>query len=163
MKRKILRALRRLGGSRISRLSTLALVVVFGGMAVWAYADSEPIARVEIYTAAIMFVPVGPGENHLLTVSGNNGVYFQKEFSPGQIPSFALITEEGLVPDGRYRYELRTQPDIGREELKEAELAGDARRLEEISRMVQEQVRVQTGSFVIADGVVVLPEADEDF
>jgi len=162
MKRKIVQALIRLRGDNIIILGTLELVIVFGGMAVWAYADSEPIARVEVYTAAIMFVPVVPGENHLLTISGNNGLYVQKEFSPEQIPSFALITEEGLVPDGSYRYELRTQPDIGREELKEAELAGDSRRIEEISRMVQEQVRVQTRWFEIAGGVVVLPEKDED-
>jgi len=101
------------------------------------------------------------GQPATLTVAGE-GVYVQIDFAAGETPWMALFDEDGNpFPDGNYKYELRTQPFINTAALKEAEEMDDDRTVEEISRMEQEQMKVQAGSFEIVGGGLVLHETGQ--
>lgn len=95
------------------------------------------------------------GQPATLTVAGE-GVYVQIYFAAGETPWLAPFDENGNpFPNGNYKYELRTQPAIDTAALREAEKMGDDRTVEEISRMEQELMEVQTGSFEIIEGLIV--------
>ena len=73
----------------INRMTVAALVILFAASWAWGDTTAEPIATVEVDASEIAFVPVGQGENHMLSVSGDNGVYYQEEFIIGEVPVFS--------------------------------------------------------------------------
>jgi hypothetical protein len=114
----------------------------------------------EVVASELTFAATGQAAT--LTVAGE-GVYLQIHFAAGETPWLALFDEDGNpFPDGNYKYELRTQPFINTAALKEAEEMGDDRTVEEISRLEQEQMKVQTGSFEIVGGAIVPHEIGQD-
>jgi len=114
----------------------------------------------EVVASELTFAATG--QPATLTVAGN-GVNVQINFAAGETPWLAPFDEDGNpFPDGNYKYELRTQPSINTAALKEAEEMDDDRTVEEISRMEQEQMEVQTGSFEVVGGSVVPHERGED-
>jgi len=103
-----------------------------------------------------------------LTVIGPDGFSFTKEFKSGNSPEFKLTSGKGeRLTDGQYTWELRVTPNIS-DETKRA--LKDAREKDN-SADVQRDLRrrgalppslVQSGSFLIANGSVILPGATEE-
>ena len=105
----------------------------------------------------LIFSATGPAN---LTVAGE-GVYVQINFAAGETPWLAPYDEDGNpFPDGNFKYELVIQPIIDTEALQEAVALGDDRTVEEISRMEREQMKIQTGSFEIIEGSIVMHEPE---
>ena len=102
------------------------------------------------------------GQPATLTVGGE-GVYVQINFAAGETPWFAPFDENGNpFPDGNFKYELRTIPEVDQAAVEEAYRNGDEQRLAQIRRAEREQVRVQSGSFEIVGGGLVLRERSRE-
>ena len=137
---------------------TLSLIVIIGSAATIVYGADEPVANVSFGSSEIFFDPVLTGENLSLTVGGGGGLYVQMDFYAGETPFF----QTSSLPDGNYKYELRTIPETNLEALAEAEQNGDTQRVREISRTEQEQMIVQSGGFQIENSVIIPPSHEED-
>ena len=137
---------------------TLTLIIIIGGAATIAYGADEPVANVSMSSTEIFFDPVLTGENLALTVGGEGGLYVQMNFKAGESPTF----QTGSLPDGNYKYELRTIPATDLEALAEAEQNGDVQSIAEISRTEQEQMMVQSGGFQIENGAIIIQSVEED-
>jgi hypothetical protein len=103
-----------------------------------------------------------------LTVIGPDGVSFSKEFKSGNSPEFKLIEAKGeRVPDGQYTYELRVTPIISAEVKEALKAAREKDNAAEVQREMRKrgalpaQAAVQSGSFLIVNGSVVLAGASE--
>jgi hypothetical protein len=143
--------------SNLSALCTFALIITLGGAGTLSYGADGPLANVQSSSSQIFFDPVLANENLSLTVGGEGGFYAQRDFNAGETPSF----QTGSLPDGNYKYELRTIPETDLEALAEAEQNGDEQRIAEITRAEQEQMIVQSGGFQIVDGVIVQNDVDQ--
>jgi len=139
-------------------LCTLSLIIILGGAATIAYGADEPVATVSLGSSEIFFDPVLTGENLSLTVGGEGGLYVQMDFNDGETPSF----QTSSLPDGNYKYELRTIPETDLEALAEAEQNGDVQSIAENSRAEQEQMIVQSGSFEIVGGQIIENSGETD-
>jgi hypothetical protein len=110
----------------------------------------------------------GPHAAVTLSVSSPDGQVFTKEFTAGNAPEFRLVDANGeRLPDGTYIYELRVTPIISKEtkeKLKEARIKGNS---DEVARemrkrgAVPSRDQVQSGSFAVVNGMVVVPGASE--
>lgn len=154
-------------GKQFSNLLILAgaMMLLFVGGSVLA--QGNQVASESVDSSGIAF-QMNVNDATELTVAGK-GVYLQMAFNAGETPHFTTVDEEGVpFPDGSYKYELRTQPEIDTKALEEAEQMGDDRRMEEISRAEQEQMMVQNGSFEIVYGAIIphehgqAPDANRD-
>jgi hypothetical protein len=106
-----------------------------------------------------------PNAGVTLTISAPDGRVFTKTFKGGASPQFSISDGEKL-PDGQYAYELRLTPassprkdstSNGRGKEDEPESVRAARR-----PAVSAQPLVESGSFSIANGAVVNPNAVEE-
>ncbi len=96
--------------SKVLMLICMATLLIFSGKAV--YAD-ENLAIVQISTSGITAQNVSNGDL-ALTLSGNTGVYEQADISVG---GSASLTDDNPLPDGQYKYELRTITDSYKDAL----------------------------------------------
>jgi hypothetical protein len=129
-------------------LVTIVLVIGSGGLINHAAADG--------LTLTPMADPAA------LTVSGE-GVYIQRGFNAGETPWIPLVDDNGTpLPDGSYTYELRSIPYVNQAAVEEAYREGDEKRLAEIRRVEQAQVKVQSGCFEIIGGALVPHERGYD-
>ena len=87
-------------------LCTFALVIILGGVGTFSYGADGQVASVLTSSSEIIFDPVLRGEKLSLTVGGEGGLYVQRDYDVGETPSF----QTGLLPNGSYKYELRTIP-----------------------------------------------------
>jgi len=102
------------------------------------------------------------GQPATLTVAGE-GVYVQINFAAGETPWFEPFDENGNpFPDGNFKYELRTIPEVDQAAVEEAYRNGDEERLAQIRQAEREQVRVQSGSFEVVGGGIVLYEKSRE-
>lgn len=114
----------------------------------------DQFAQVEVKGGQISFYPLSPPVQLMLTVSGPD-FYVQMDFAPDDVVSVQLDDESGQpLPDGIYKYELRTQPAINEVAVKKAEHAGDHSLLRELWETASRQTQVQNGSFKITNGSV---------
>jgi hypothetical protein len=106
-----------------------------------------------------------------LTVSGPEGVYFEKTFKPGVAPTFSAADLEGkILPDGTYNFELRQQPDLSpeiRSAMFAARAAGDDTAIAKLQAegKIPYMVTLKSGSFSVAKGMIrnqMLNEATKD-
>src|SRR6266852_2075733 len=104
-----------------------------------------------------------------ITISAPDGQVYQKEFPAGSSPEFILSDKEGnRLPDGQYTYELRLNPVLGagvKEELAAARRKGDDAKVERDLRkrgLLPSQPSVESGSFTILNGSVIVAGAVED-
>ena len=103
-----------------------------------------------------------------LTVVGPDGEVFSKEFQGANSPEFRTTNKAGeRAPDGTYTYELRLTPIFAagvREALKAArEKGNDAEVQRELKKRGQlPAALVQSGSFSIVNGMIVVPGASEE-
>jgi hypothetical protein len=127
-------------------------------------ASGAEIAKVQVTPSQVQWEPQGSYERLVLTVSMPGGAVVRREFAAGQAPVFEL--PRGGV-DGAYIYELRAVPVIDAEVRKalaasrEPGGAAAVERLRKAGRLPAGDL-VQSGSFTIAGGALVAPEAREE-
>jgi hypothetical protein len=150
-------------------LGTLFVVACFNLSALGQSTDDKgQIAGVSNSGVAVRFDVIGPHSAVTLTVLGPDGQTFSKEFRGGAAAEFRLTDAKGArLPDGSYTYELRVTPIFSpevkealkgaREKGNEAEVQRDLRK----RGLIGSQPTVQSGSFLILNGAVILPGASE--
>lgn len=129
------------------RVFTMAVILlIFSGVMVLDQAVA----------AELVLAPTGQAT--ALTVSGKD-VYIQHDFAANETPWCELVDKDGYpLPDGSYKYELRTIPITDPAIVKKAYEAGDEVALAAIRQVEKEQVEVQFRKFKIVGGNIVWPE-----
>jgi hypothetical protein len=147
----------------------LTLVFVLGCFNFLVLAQSnDQFATVTSSASSVRFDVSAPNAGVTLTVIGPDDIAFTKEYKSGYSPEFKLVSAKGeRLPDGQYTYELRLAPVIstetkdalkaGREKDNGAEVQRDLRK----RGALPAKAFVQSGSFTVANGSVVLPGATE--
>lgn len=130
--------------------------------------DAGQFAAVTGLGSSVRWDVAGPHAAVTLTVSVPDGQVFSKEFPAGTTPEFRLVDANGeRLPDGQYIYELRVTPIIAaevKEKLKEAREKGNAGALQRELRKrgaLPARAPVQSGSFIVANGMVIVAGASE--
>ena len=129
--------------------------------------DKNQFATATSLGSSVRFDVNAPHAAVTLTVIGPEGIAFSREFKSGNSPEFKLNDAKGeRLPDGIYTYELRVAPNLSaettaalkaaREKGNEAEAVRDLRRKGSLPQSL-----VQSGSFMISGGSVILPGATE--
>lgn len=102
-------------------ISWLTVAMLFAGSlalpgATLERQGSQAIAQREIAPTRVDWLPkAGDYERLTLTVTGPGDFYAQRDFAPGEVPSFSSFDAQGnRLPDGVYAYELRavSRPDL---------------------------------------------------
>lgn len=130
--------------------------------------DKNQFASATSLGSSVRFDIHSPHASVTLSVTGPDGIAFSKEFKSGNSPEFKLSDAKGeRLPDGVYIYELRVAPSLSsetkaalkaaREKGNESEVTRDLRRKGSLP-----QSQVQSGSFMISGGSVILPGAIEE-
>jgi hypothetical protein len=149
--------------------SMLSIVFALACFNVLVLAQSnDQFATISSLGSSVRFDVGMPHASVTLTVIGPDGVAFSKEFKSGNSAEFKLTSAKGeRLPDGQYTYELRVGPNISKETkdaLKEAREKGNS---DEVQRELRKRGAlpavplVQSGSFSISNGSVILPGATE--
>src|SRR5262245_19220760 len=149
----------------------LYLTMLVTGLCISAKAQSakieEPIAAVAADSTEIKWQPRVEYARLVLTVSTPSGEVLRKEFEAGNLPSFKFIDDNGVkMPDGQYVYELQVVPNLTREARKALAAArkdGNDEAVRELQRRgeVPSEAAVQSGSFLVKEGVVYLAGPEE--
>jgi hypothetical protein len=140
-------------------VSTLVLSLALLGLP----AGAEELARVHHSAQQVQFEPQGSYERLVLTVSMPGGEVVRRELAGGQVPTFDLPPG---AADGSYVYELRAMAPIDAETRRTLAASrgpgGQAavERLRKAGRLPAGEL-VQSGTFRVADGSVVSPDARE--
>ena len=151
--------------------SVLSIVFVLAACnaLVLGQASEDKFATINSLGSSVRFDVAAPHASVTLTVIGPEGVAFTKEFKSGNAPEFKLTTEKGeRLPDGQYTWELRVTPNISAETkqaLKDAREKGNGAEVQRELRKrgaLPSTSLVQSGSFVIMGGSVILPGATEE-
>ena len=149
-----------------SMLSIVFVLACFNVLVLGQSSDKD-FATVTSLGSSVRFDISASNAGVTLTVIGPDDLGYTKEFKSGAAPEFKLVTSRGdRLPDGAYTYELRLTPIISSETkdaLKAARENGNGRevQLELRKKGAIPAARVQSGSFLISGGTVVLPGATE--
>jgi Chaperone of endosialidase len=148
--------------------SMLTIVFVLACFNLVLGQSNDHFANISSFGSSVRFDVGAPHAAVTLTVIGPEGVTFSKEFKSGNSPEFKLTSSKGeRLPDGQYTYELRITPNISsetKEALKAAREAGNGAEVQRELRKkgaLPSQPQVQSGSFMISGGSVILPGATE--
>ena len=156
--------------NRKSFLIGLFTALIIAGLqtaALGQTANDAKLANVTGGGSSVRWAMAASHSGGTLTVSAPDGRIFRREFRGGAAPEFTLIDNQGeRLPDGSYTYELRLAPTflLGTETLKSGRARDDAPeavRLER-KRTVLPAALVQSGSFSILNGQVIVAGAVED-
>src|ERR1043165_8401871 len=151
--------------------SMLSIVFVLAACnaLVLGQASEDKLANVNNLGSSVRFDVSAPHASVTLTVIGPEGVAFTKEFKSGNAPEFKLNTGKGeRLPDGLYTWELRVAPNISDETKRALKEAREKDNAAEVQRELRKRGAlpstslVQSGSFLIAGGSVILPGAVEE-
>src|SRR5215213_10593559 len=150
--------------------SMLTIVFVLACFNVLVLGQSnDRFANITSFGSSVRFDVAAPHAAVTLTVIGPEGVAFSKEFKSGNSPEFKLTSsKDERLPDGQYTYELRVTPIISsetKEALKAARANGNGAEVQRELRKrgaLPAQTLVQSGSFLVANGSVVLPSGTEE-
>ena len=107
-------------------------------------AAAQPVASVNVSGGTLSWSPTVQHAGLVLTVSGS-GLHFFSEFGPGEVASFDIVTDAGMLPDGNYTWELLALPPARGRDKEPVELPR----------------RSQSGYFNIVDGSLVDPNVRE--
>jgi hypothetical protein len=131
--------------------------------------SSDQFASITGMGSSVRWDVNGPHAAVTLSVSAPDGQVFSKEFPAGNAPEFRLIDANGeRLPDGQYVYELRLTPIISaevKEKLAAARTKGNA---DEVQRELKKRgalpwrSQVQSGSFAVLNGSVIVPGASSE-
>jgi hypothetical protein len=149
--------------------SVLSIVFVLAcfNVLVMGQSSDKDFATVTSLGSSVRFDISAANAGVTLTVIGPDDLGYTKEFKSGASPEFKLVSAKGeRLPDGQYTYEIRLTPNISSETkdaLKAARENGNGRevQLELRKKGAIPAARVQSGSFMISGGAVVLPGATE--
>jgi hypothetical protein len=127
----------------------------------------EPIGRTQAGLDTIEWPLTASGDSVMLTVVSPSDEVYVADFSSGRTPTVRLrdLGFGKVPPDGVYHYELRLTPRISnavKSQLKAARQANDdvaARRIMRDNGILF--TTVQSGGFVVVNGSIVNPDADE--
>ncbi len=117
-----------------------------------------PIASLRIGPASVDWLPHVDYGRLVLTVAGPGGLYVEREFGSGELPSFSSHDiQDGHLPDGVYAYELRAvsrQDQELREKLAKARETGGDSALSELQKgaRLPEKPLVQSGHLWVQGG-----------
>src|SRR5215213_6095700 len=153
-----------------SMLITLFVIACFNVLVLGqSNDDKNHFATISSLGSSVRFDVAAPHAAVTLTVIGPDGVAFSKEFKSGYSPEFKLTSsKDERLPDGQYTYELRITPNISsetKEALKTARENGNGAEVQRELRKkgaLPSQTLVQSGSFIVANGSVVLPSGAEE-
>jgi hypothetical protein len=148
----------------------LSVLFVLACLNVLVLGQEKQLASVNSLGSSVRFDVSAPNAGVTLTVIGPEDYSFTKEYKAGHSPEFKLVDAKGeRLPDGQYTYELRLSPNIStetKEALKAAREKGNsaqvARDLRKRGAVPPSQSLIQSGSFQIVGGSVVLPGAVEE-
>ena len=131
--------------------------------------DKSHFATISSLGSSVRFDVAAPHAAVTLSVIGPDGVAFSKEFKSGEPAEFKLTSsKDERLPDGVYTYELRVTPNISsetREALKAAREKGNGAEVQRELRKrgaLPAQALVQSGSFMVANGSVILSSGTEE-
>lgn len=148
--------------------SVLTIVFVLASFNLVLGQSNDHFANISSNGSSVRFDVGVPHAAVTLTVIGPDGVSFSKEFKSGNSPEFKLMTGKGeRLPDGSYTYELRVTPNISSETKEALKAAREAGNGAEVQRELRKKgalpalPQVQSGSFMISGGTVILPGATE--
>ena len=131
--------------------------------------DKNRFATITSLGSSVRFDVNAPHAAVTLSVIGPDGVAFSKEFKSGNSPEFKLTSSKGeRLPDGQYTYELRVTPNISSETKEALKAAREKGNSDEVKRDLRKrgalpsETLVQSGSFTVANGSVILPSGTEE-
>jgi hypothetical protein len=131
--------------------------------------ETNNFATIGSFGSSVRFDVAAPHAAVTLTVIGPDGLAFSKEFKSGDSPEFKLTSSKGeRVTDGQYTYELRVTPIISSETKEALKAAREKGNGAEVQRELRKrgalpaQALVQSGSFLVAGGSVILPGGTEE-
>jgi len=153
---------------RLPSLFSIAFVIAAVNVIALGQGNENQFANVSSSGVSVRFDVGAPHAAVTLTVIGPDNFSFTKEFKSGNTAEFRLNKLKGeRLPDGQYTYELRVSPNISdetkaalkaaREKDNSAEVQSDLRK----RGALPSQPLVQSGSFQILNGAVILPGASE--
>jgi hypothetical protein len=144
-----------------------AFVLACLNILVLGQSSEDKLAGISNLGSSVRFDVGAPHASVTLTVTGPEGIAFTKEFKSGNSPEFKLNDAKGeRLPDGVYTYELRLAPNVSAETRATLKAAREKGNEAEVTRELRKkgtlpQALVQSGSFWISGGSVVLPGATE--
>src|SRR5258708_6172540 len=128
--------------------------------------ERNKLASISATGAGVRWDASVPNAGLSVTVSAPDGRLFRREYKAGSSAEFALSDKDGSrLPDGQYTYELRLNPVL-QAGIKEEVAASRGRDDEpEAVRSARRRVvlpsLVQSGSFLILNGAVIVAGAEE--
>ena len=126
----------------------------------------ESVATANVQSNGIVWQSTLENDGFVLTVSGPNEFHFQQAFPAGSNPIFRVLDENSQPhPDGSYAYELVLLPLIEADVRAALESVTEENRLE-VEKSLREAgkmplAKIQSGSFFITAGAIVLNDTDE--
>jgi hypothetical protein len=152
----------------LTSIVSIAFVIATFNILVLGQSNENQIANVSNAGASIRFDVSAPHSAVTLTVIGPDNFSFTKEFKSGNSAEFKLNQLKGeRLPDGQYTYELRIAPNISedtKDALKAAREKGNSAEVQRDLRKrgaLPSKEMVQSGSFQILNGAVILAGASE--
>lgn len=137
---------------KIFKWFTVMVVVCTLTVASLAAGDEHPIAEEVFGPGGISFSPITTFKQVVLTISFPSGEVFERTFQSGETPQFSLSdTENIIVTDGLYNYELRLVPFNG----------GQYREAGEKVSLSTRAPVVQSGYFQVQKGGI-LPKIEDE-
>lgn len=140
-------------------------VPVFGQ----ANEDKDSFASLAPNGSGVRWSIQAPHAESTLTIAAPDGQVFTKTFNSGSAPVFSLTDEQGAaLPDGQYTYELRLAPVLSnavKRQMRDARAKGNDAAVERELRkrnLIPSRPMVQSGTFSVINGSVVLPGAVEE-
>jgi hypothetical protein len=148
----------------LTLLTTLA-VVCLQATAAGQNANESKLANMVGGGSSVRLDVLVANSGSTLTISAPDGRTFRKDYKAGVAPEFTIIDKAGeRLPDGTYTYELRIAPAPGvLEKVRAARARDDDSESERTSRkrLILPNL-VQSGSFAIVNGSVIVAGAVED-
>jgi hypothetical protein len=147
----------------------MAIVVACLNISASAQSAENKLASFSASGQGVRWDVTVPHAGITITIAAPDGQVFTKEIKRGSSVEFSLVDQKGeRLPDGQYTYELRIAPVLSadvKETLAAARAKGNG---EEVVRELRKrgalpsQALVQSGSFSILNGSVIVPGALEE-
>src|ERR1043166_2962939 len=150
-------------------ITCMAFVVACLQMSAAGQSAENKLASLSASGQSVRFDVAAPNAGITITIAAPDGQVLTKEIKSGSVAEFRLVDRKGeRLPDGQYTYELRIAPVLSsdvKETLAAARAKGNG---EEVVRELRKrgalpsQALVQSGSFSILNGSVIVPGALEE-
>ena len=148
--------------------SVFSILFVIACLSVSALGQSSEFATANSTGSGVRWDIKAPHSAVTLSVIGPDGESYTKEFKGGNFAEFSLTNKKGeRLADGVYTYELRLTPNFGAEVKEALRAAREKGNENEVQRELKKrgqlpsQSSVQSGSFSVLNGVVIVAGASE--